>query len=95
MAAGFGHDWRRAVGPREMAACARLFDSFHCVAGESDAAIASATAAAGTDVLVDLAGLSAPNRRAVMALAPAPIGVTWLGFPGTTGARHARGGVSV
>ncbi len=38
------------------------------------------------DILVDLKGHTRGNRLAICALRPAPIQVTYLGFPGTTGA---------
>lgn len=38
------------------------------------------------DILVDLMGYTAGNRLQICALRPAPVQVTWLGFPGTTGA---------
>ena len=38
------------------------------------------------DILVDLMGYTAGNRLEICALRPAPVQVSWLGFPGTTGA---------
>jgi predicted O-linked N-acetylglucosamine transferase (SPINDLY family) len=37
------------------------------------------------DVLVDCAGLTRGNRLGTLAFRPAPVQITWLGFPGTTG----------
>jgi protein O-GlcNAc transferase len=37
------------------------------------------------DILVELTGHTAGNRLDVMALQPAPVGVTWIGYPNTTG----------
>lgn len=40
------------------------------------------------DILVDLNGHTHGNRLQICALRPAPLQVTWLGFPGTTGADY-------
>jgi predicted O-linked N-acetylglucosamine transferase (SPINDLY family) len=40
----------------------------------------------GVDILIDLMGHTKNARLEICALRPAPIQVTWLGFPGTSGA---------
>ncbi len=59
------------------------WDDLHELA---DRPAAEAIAAREVDVLVDLAGHTKANRIALFAYRPAPVQVTWLGYPGTTGA---------
>jgi protein O-GlcNAc transferase len=54
-------------------------------AGLSDAAFADLVAGEGIDILVDCTGHTAASRLPAFALKPAPVQVTWLGYPGTTG----------
>ena len=55
------------------------------VAGLPDARVAEAVRRDRVDVLVDLAGHMANPRLTVFALRPAPVQVTYLGYPDTTG----------
>lgn len=62
-----------------------LSDRWADCAGLSDAEIARRIRADRIDILVDLAGHTAHQRLGVLALRPAPVQVTYLGYPNTTG----------
>lgn len=64
------------------------FDRFIDVAACSDDEIARLVGKLEIDILVDLAGFAAGSRMAVFARRPAPISVSYLGYPGTSGADY-------
>ncbi|MGE0734754.1 MAG: tetratricopeptide repeat protein [Alphaproteobacteria bacterium] len=61
-------------------------DRFVELGNGSDVEAAKQIHADGTDILVDLNGWLSGGRLGISALRPAPIQVSYLGFPGTTGA---------
>ena len=61
------------------------FDGFHDIAALDDAAAARAIHADGIQILVDLKGYTAATRTALLAYRPAPLQVSYLGYPGTLG----------
>ncbi|MDR1890233.1 MAG: tetratricopeptide repeat protein [Zoogloeaceae bacterium] len=60
-------------------------DRWREVQGLGDDALADLIAADEIDILVDLNGNTEGHRLPALARKPAPIQVTWLGFPGTSG----------
>jgi protein O-GlcNAc transferase len=70
-----------AVESRLRGAC----HEWHSVAGQTDEAIAAAVRSGRIDILMDLAVHAPNNRLLVFARKPAPLQITYLGYPGTTG----------
>lgn len=62
-----------------------LVHAWHDVAAHDDEALAARLRRDRVDVLVDLAGHTGGNRLPVLARRPAPVQVTYAGYPNTTG----------
>lgn len=58
---------------------------WHDVKQLSDAALAQKIQEDGIDILIDLSGHTAYNRLPAFARKPAPLQLTWIGYPMTTG----------
>lgn len=74
--------------PRDDAVTQRLAtkaDHWRRIFGAPDERVAEQIRRDGIDILVDLNGHTAMNRLLVFARKPAPIQITWLGYPNTTG----------
>lgn len=79
-----GPDTRDAYRQRVEKAC----ETFRDLRQHSSAAVAQQIVDDGVDILVDLGGYTTGSRPEVSAMRPAPLIVSWLGFPGTLG--HPR-----
>jgi protein O-GlcNAc transferase len=62
------------------------FDQFHDVRSRGDREIAKLMHDLGIDIAVDLTGHTKHSRTEVLAYRPCPIQVSFLGYPGTSGA---------
>lgn len=58
---------------------------WHSVVGLSEDALAEKIRADGIDILIDLSAHTANNRLLTFARKPAPLQVSWIAYPGTTG----------
>jgi predicted O-linked N-acetylglucosamine transferase (SPINDLY family) len=63
----------------------KAFDAFHDIRRLPDTDAAKMIHDCGIDILVDLTGFTQNSRCGIIALRPAPISISWLGFPGTMG----------
>ena len=80
----FGYCWSPEDGSPLRQRLKTAFEHFERIENLDDATAAARIAAAGIDIVIDLHGLSAGVRPGILALKPAPITVTWLGFIGPT-----------
>lgn len=60
---------------------------WYAVYGMSDLELAELIYHENIDILIDLSGHTAHNRLPMFAFKPAPIQISWIGYPGTTGVR--------
>jgi predicted O-linked N-acetylglucosamine transferase (SPINDLY family) len=81
-----GYSYGRDDGSPMRARLQRAFERFVDLEALPHADAAVAIHADGIDILVDLKGYTTNTRSEIMALKPAPIQVSYLGYPGTMGA---------
>jgi predicted O-linked N-acetylglucosamine transferase (SPINDLY family) len=80
------HCYSQVANPDEVTQrlCA-LSDHWRKIVGLNHDALAEIIRDDRIDILVDLAGHTANNRLPLFALRPAPVQITWLGYPHSTG----------
>lgn len=78
----YSNSKRIDAGTRRLMAYA---DSWRTIYGLSDDAICNLIKSDQIDILIDLSGHTEGNRLTVFARKPAPIQITWLGYPNTSG----------
>lgn len=74
-----------SVSDEVTARCQASVDAWRSLTGVSDEAAAQSISDDRIDLLVDLSGHTAGNRLLVFARRPAPIQMSYLGFPASTG----------
>jgi predicted O-linked N-acetylglucosamine transferase (SPINDLY family) len=81
----YGFCWSREDGSALRARVVKSFDHYVRIAELDDASAARAIREAEIDVVVDLQGITSGARPDIIAHKPAPVQITYLGFPGPTG----------
>lgn len=81
----FGFCWSREDGSALRARVKAAMDHFMLIGKLDDAAAAQLIREQEIDILIDLQGLTSGARPNILAFRPAPVQITYLGFPGPTG----------
>lgn len=81
----YGFCWSREDGSALCARVVKAFDHYVRVIDLDDEAAARAIREREIDVVVDLQGITSGARPNILAWRPAPVQITYLGFPGPTG----------
>lgn len=81
----YGYCWSREDGSELRARVVRAFDHFAHIHSLDDASAAQLIRHQEIDILIDLQGLTSGARPNILAYRPAPVQMTYLGFPGTSG----------
>ncbi|MBQ0932844.1 O-linked N-acetylglucosamine transferase, SPINDLY family protein [Ideonella alba] len=79
----FAFCWSREDGSPLRERLLKSFEHVYRIGQMDDTLAARLIAGLGIDVLIDLQGLTNGARPAILALRPAPVQVSYLGFPGT------------
>lgn len=79
------YSWSPAAGDAWRTRLANLPATLHDIHALSDAEAAAQIAEDGVHLLVDLKGYTTDTRLGITALRPAPVIVSWLGYPGSLG----------
>jgi len=81
----FAYSYAKDDNTAERKRLEQAFDRFVDIRSMSQQEAAKRIHADGIDILIDLTGFTQSSRSGIVALRPAPIQVSWLGFPGTMG----------
>ena len=77
--------WSREDGSAQRARLVKAVDHLVRIDHLDDTAAARLITGLGIDILVDLQGLTSGARPAILGMRPAPVQVSYLGFPGCSG----------
>lgn len=81
----YGFCWSREDGSALRARVVKAFDHYVRIIDMDDPTAARAIREREIDVVVDLQGITSGARPNIIAWRPAPVQITYLGFPGPTG----------
>lgn len=84
----YGFCWSREDGSALRARVIRAFDHFERIGPLTDEHAAQLIRQHEIDILVDLQGQTLGARPVILAYRPAPVHITYLGLPGSTGLKH-------